>query len=80
MAAKELLCLGAAMRLHKADDDVKPFRLQLSGRIQHGIGFANPRGHPQEDFQLAALLASFFFLDGREQAIGVRSVVAHNLF
>ena len=66
-----------AVCLHIADDDVDTFALALAARLQHGIGLAHAGYHPKEDLELAALLASLFLLDERQQGVGIRALSNH---
>ena len=55
------------MCFDKADDHIHAFGPALGRRIKHGVGLAHTRRHAQEDFQFAALLARFIFLNGLQQ-------------
>ena len=49
---------------------VPPFQFPLPGRLQHGVGFANPGGIPQENLQLPPFLTLFLRLGRLNMASG----------
>jgi hypothetical protein len=61
--------LGPTVGFHVADDHVDAFTLRLPPGFKHGVGLADAGHHAKEDFQLPALLARRFLLDGSQQHI-----------
>jgi hypothetical protein len=52
-----------------------PSSLRLPPGFKHGVGLADAGHHAKEDFQLPALLARIFLLDGSQQHIRIGSVL-----
>ena len=68
----------AAVCFDNADHDLASFRLFLPRGLQHGVGLAHARRHPEENLQFAARSCRFFALHAREKLIWIRPFgVAH---
>ena len=76
-AREKRLRLHAAVRLDDAHDQVDPVPKLLLGRAQHGEGLADPRAHPEEHLQLAALGALLLAVQRGEEGVGIRAIVGH---
>ena len=75
---EQRLGLGAAVQLDVADDDVDAVVVLLARRLQHRVGLADTGRRAEEDLQLAAPRARFFFLHAREQRLGIGPLVRHD--
>ena len=60
------------MCFDNADDDSTTLRLFLSRGLQHGIGLAHARRHPEENLQFATVGGYLFALHTRENRIWIR--------
>ena len=71
-AFEQRLRFLATVRFNNPNDDLAFFRLLLPRRLEHGVGLADPRGHSEEDLQLATGRRGFLALQMRENRIWVR--------
>jgi hypothetical protein len=60
------------MRFDNADDDFAAVRLFLPRGLQHGVGLAYARRHPEENLQFAAGGLRLFALHARENRVWIR--------
>ena len=60
------------MRFDVSDDDIGAGIFQTARGVQHRVGFAHARSHPEENLQAAARLLGFLFLDTSQQLVGIR--------
>ena len=76
-AEHEGLGFGAAMGLDVADDHIHAFLAGLATGFEHGVGFSDAGGGPEEYFQLAAGPFGLFGLDASEQGIRIGALFGH---
>ena len=76
-ALEQRFCLDPAVRLHEAHHHIHAVIALFTSGFEHGVRLADARSCAEEHLQLATTTARLFFLDTRQERVGIGPDLAH---